>query len=226
MTITTINQPGLNYAAIPVTAESRASIAEQPVGRQMYRGLMVDGTFYPLVLCKHVNANPEMMVQATDAALEQVRAAIASLQAPPATTTREIAYDRNAREYKATLNGELIGYYPSYLKAEEALDDVAYDLLSLDSRPIPRCGDCGAALGDLGFCEECTDRAGRVRHVVYCDTCARDAALRGSLGRRVSDAQVGSCACCRIDRRVGRLYELKDRLPAWVDAPSLETVRL
>jgi hypothetical protein len=27
-----------------------------------------------------------------------------------------------------------------------------------DSRPIPRCADCGAALGDYGRCEDCDDR--------------------------------------------------------------------
>lgn len=34
---------------------------------------------------------------------------------------------------------------------------MSYDFT--DSRPIPRCNDCGAALGDLGFCEECAGRA-------------------------------------------------------------------
>lgn len=75
-----IDRPGLSYAAIPVTAESRVGIAEQPSGpqlnAQLYRSLMVDGTFYPLVLCKHVNANPQAMVEATDAALADVQAAI------------------------------------------------------------------------------------------------------------------------------------------------------
>lgn len=28
-----------------------------------------------------------------------------------------------------------------------------------DSRPIPCCADCGAALGDYGRCEDCDDRA-------------------------------------------------------------------
>jgi len=47
------------------------------------------------------------------------------------TTTFEktIAYDRNSRVFRATLNGELIGYYPMYSAAEAALDQVAYDLL-------------------------------------------------------------------------------------------------
>lgn len=71
---------------------------------------------------------------------------------------REIVYEREAREYRATLDGNLIGYYPSYLKAEEALDNAAYDLL-IDTAPIARCEDCNAVLGDLGRCETCDDRA-------------------------------------------------------------------
>lgn len=78
-----ITHAGLSTITITVTADSRAAIAEQPVGRQMWRGLMVDGSFFPLVLCKHVQANPEAVVQATDAALADVLAAIASLQTPP-----------------------------------------------------------------------------------------------------------------------------------------------
>lgn len=46
-----------------------------------------------------------------------------------ASTTREIAYDRASRDFAAFLDGNLIGYYPSYLKAEEALDDHVYELL-------------------------------------------------------------------------------------------------
>jgi len=55
------------------------------------------------------------------------------------TTTFEksIAYDRASKDYKATLDGNLIGYFGSYHAAEEALDDVAYDMLIH--------GDCATA---------------------------------------------------------------------------------
>lgn len=48
------------------------------------------------------------------------------------TTTafeKTIAYDRESRDFRATLNGELIGYFPTYSAAEAALDQVAYDIL-------------------------------------------------------------------------------------------------
>ena len=47
------------------------------------------------------------------------------------TTTFEksIRYDRETRDYRAELDGQLIGFYPSYHAAEVALDQVAYDRL-------------------------------------------------------------------------------------------------
>jgi len=48
------------------------------------------------------------------------------------TTTafeKTIAYDRESRDFRATLNGELIGYFPTHAAAEAALDQVAYDIL-------------------------------------------------------------------------------------------------
>jgi hypothetical protein len=48
------------------------------------------------------------------------------------TTTFEktIRYDRETRDYRAELDGQLIGFYPNYHAAEVALDQVAYDLLA------------------------------------------------------------------------------------------------
>ncbi len=43
---------------------------------------------------------------------------------------REIVYCRGEREYAAYLNGDLKGYYRTYLAAEEALDELVYDLLN------------------------------------------------------------------------------------------------
>lgn len=45
------------------------------------------------------------------------------------TFVKDIAYDRNSRDFRATLNGELIGYFSTYSAAEAALDQVAYDIL-------------------------------------------------------------------------------------------------
>lgn len=156
--------------------------------------------------------------------------------APAYTISHRIAYDATTRDYACYVQvggdpEQYIGSAGTYHESELKCCDYRNDLMDLalgilDSRPIPRCGDCKAVLADTGRCEDCDDRANPIRHIVFCDTCARDAALRGSLGRRVSDAQIGSCACCQVDRQIGRLYELKDRLPAWVHTPSLETVRL
>ena len=46
------------------------------------------------------------------------------------TFEKSIRYDRITRDYRAELDGQLIGYYPSYHAAEVALDQVAYDLLA------------------------------------------------------------------------------------------------
>lgn len=43
---------------------------------------------------------------------------------------KSISYDRDAREFRATLDGNFIGYFGSYHAAEIALDQVAYDLLA------------------------------------------------------------------------------------------------
>lgn len=129
MTTITINRPGLSYALITVTAESRAVAADQTIGRQNWRGLAVDGVFYPLVLCKHVNANPLAMIEAVDAALSQVQAAIESLKAP-APITKTISYDRASKDFRAELDGELVGYFGSYHEAEVELDRLVSEQLS------------------------------------------------------------------------------------------------
>lgn len=60
----------------------------------------------------------------------------ASLQTAT-TFAKSIRYDRESRDYRAELDGVLIGYYPSYYAAEMALDDAAYERLI--------AGDCATA---------------------------------------------------------------------------------
>ena len=43
--------------------------------------------------------------------------------------TKEIAYDRETRDFRATLDGNYIGHFGSYHEAELALDQVAYNLV-------------------------------------------------------------------------------------------------
>lgn len=50
---------------------------------------------------------------------------------------KSIRYERATRDYRAELDGVLIGYFATYHQAEEALDDVAYERL-ID-------GDCATA---------------------------------------------------------------------------------
>lgn len=47
------------------------------------------------------------------------------------TTTflKEITYDRASGDFRATLDGNFIGFYGSYHEAECALDEVAYNLV-------------------------------------------------------------------------------------------------
>ncbi len=45
------------------------------------------------------------------------------------TFRKEIAYDRETRDFRATLDGNYIGHFANYSEAEVALDAVAYDLL-------------------------------------------------------------------------------------------------
>jgi hypothetical protein len=41
-----------------------------------------------------------------------------------------IVYDRKSRDFAMYLNGELVGYSPTYLQAEAALNQLIYELLS------------------------------------------------------------------------------------------------
>ena len=50
---------------------------------------------------------------------------------------KSIAYDRASRDFRAELNGQLIGWFASYHAAEIALDQVAYDLLIADGLSLP-----------------------------------------------------------------------------------------
>lgn len=81
---------------------------------------------------------------------------------PTTAIPRSIKYDRATRDYLATVDQNPIGYFPSYLKAEEACDDHIADLLErgLIGEPdagsfCPGCGD--ALVGDGPFCAACTE---------------------------------------------------------------------
>ena len=45
------------------------------------------------------------------------------------TLERSIEYDRETRDFRATLDGNYIGHFSSYHAAEVALDTVALDLI-------------------------------------------------------------------------------------------------
>lgn len=66
---------------------------------------------------------------------------------------------RPQSEYWGYYEDQLIGVRSNHHECETMLDEHALNALDLDldSRPIPRCFDCGAVLGDLGFCETCSD---------------------------------------------------------------------
>jgi hypothetical protein len=46
-----------------------------------------------------------------------------------------IVYDRKSRDFAMYLNGELVGYAPTYLQAEASLNQLVYELLSNKSFP-------------------------------------------------------------------------------------------
>lgn len=43
---------------------------------------------------------------------------------------RSIQYDRETKDFRAELNGEVVGYFKSYIEAEEALDALVYEQLT------------------------------------------------------------------------------------------------
>ena len=55
--------------------------------------------------------------------------------------TKEIRYDRESKDFAMYLNGELIGYAPTYLKAEMQLNSLVHDILTrtavADTADIP-----------------------------------------------------------------------------------------
>lgn len=98
MTTVTINTRGLYYASIPVYADSRAALTDDaetihPYDHtaQMRTGLRVDGRFYPLLLSKFLDGRPELRAT-LDAALTQVRDAIAALGTTDAGRSRLALY--------------------------------------------------------------------------------------------------------------------------------------
>lgn len=62
--------------------------------------------------------------------------------------TKEIAYDRETRDFRATLDGNYIGHFDSYYEAEVALDQVAYDML-MDGQCDAECTACNTHGGTL-----------------------------------------------------------------------------
>lgn len=80
----------------------------------------------------------------------------------PAGFSKEIVYDRETRDYALYLNGELVGFARTYHESEVTLDTLVYEQMSrhpLQADENHICGDCGAALSDLGQCEGCREHA-------------------------------------------------------------------
>lgn len=48
----------------------------------------------------------------------------------PVMYQKQIVYDRKTGDFAYYLNGELVGYAPTYLEAETRLNRLVYDLLS------------------------------------------------------------------------------------------------
>lgn len=50
---------------------------------------------------------------------------------------KTIVYDRKSKDFAMYLNGELVGYQPTYLQAEATLNQLVYELLA--SKVVPSC---------------------------------------------------------------------------------------
>jgi hypothetical protein len=46
--------------------------------------------------------------------------------------TKEIKYDNITKDFAAYLNGSLVGFYPDYQSAEQALDALVYKALTVE----------------------------------------------------------------------------------------------
>lgn len=97
---------------------------------------------------------------------------------PTAIFEKSISYDRQSRDFRAELDGILVGYFGSYHAAEIALDQAAYDRLTDDDTPpeptdvnwnsaCPECAGAGiiasnGCTGDAcgGWAETCPDCRG------------------------------------------------------------------
>lgn len=137
------------------------------------------------------------------------------------TFAKEIRYSRETRDFDMLLDGQYIGSRGTYHQAEIDLNAHVFDLLTSDLTSdlvIPAtvldgvCGDCGAMLDSMGLCG-CRDE--EVRIVALCVACAHDAALRGSLGPKLDGPVTLPCAHC--GETAVTQFELKDRLPAWLN---------
>lgn len=78
----TINQPGLQYHTITVTAESTVEVVERDSGVNLWYSLIVDGRHYDLVMWKHTVGREEHLAT-IDRVVAMVQAAIAALRTPP-----------------------------------------------------------------------------------------------------------------------------------------------
>lgn len=108
-----INRPGLQYALIPVTAQSYALRTEAEVNGQIYVGVEVDGRFYPLVLWKHTVGRPEWIDAVQGVASDVFHAA---------GTLQQAARAAHVTENERRLAAEVIPAVPEDAQAESCPD--------------------------------------------------------------------------------------------------------
>jgi hypothetical protein len=86
----------------------------------------------------------------------------------PALYVKEIAYDRESRDFAMTLDGQLVGYARTYYEAEVALDNLVHELVMREAAQDEAalcCENCSAELAaedgieadGLMACDECYD---------------------------------------------------------------------
>jgi hypothetical protein len=121
------------------------------------------------------------------------------------TAIREIEYDRASHDFRATVEGNIIGNYGSFLQAEEACDEYVYEMLmhqTIDAicdtppgEPVPppepeRCASCGsthmvAPAGNI-LCLVCGQPWQAAPFTDVCPSCGDQLAWQGP----------GLCAAC------------------------------
>jgi len=92
---------------------------------------------------------------------------------------KDIAYDRVTKDFRATLDGELVGYFRNHNEAEQALNDEGYERIKYNIPPAVQCwGNNGTCQNlatspsenpaDMGLCEAClTGASTQAREQVY-----------------------------------------------------------